>query len=125
MTPGSVILSRVQQSDGRLKIRPALILALMPPYDDLLICAVSSKVRHEVVGFDELILRSDADFGHSGLKVDSLIRLGLLATIPASAIIGKLGTVSIDRLNRLLTSLTNFLMPTHSDQLFIDREPDN
>ena len=109
MTPGCVILCRVQQSDGRLKTRPGIILSVVPPYQDLLVCGVSSKIHHEVVGFDDLILTTDPDFSQSGLKVDSLIRLGLLATIPASAVIGELGALQPQRLSRLQKRLADHL----------------
>ncbi len=95
MIPGSVILARVQQSDGQLKRRPAVILALLPPYNDFLICGISSKIHQEVVGFDDVILHDDPDFVQSGLKVDSLVRLGLLATIPPTAVLGTLGSLLI------------------------------
>ena len=109
MKPGTVILSRVQQSDGQLKRRPAVVLSIVPPYGDLLICAVSSQTRHGVPGFDDPILRADGDFLGSGLKVDSLIRLGLLATIPLAAAIGELGEISALRLSRLLSRLADQL----------------
>ena len=101
MSPGAVVLSRVQQSDGRLKTRPALVLALVPPYQDSVICGISSKIQHEVAGFDDVILTTDPEFTRSGLKVDSLIRLGLLATIPAPAVVGRLGSISEERLRLL------------------------
>ena len=110
-SPGDVILSRVQQSDGAVKLRPAVVLCSMAPYGDLLICAVSSQLRHEVAGFDDVVTRTDDDFPASGLKVDSLIRLGLLATIPASASKGKLGVIDPDRLLRLQTRLARKLVP--------------
>jgi len=111
MKPGSIVLCRVQQSDGRLKIRPAVVLAQMPPFQDLLICAISSQVRHEVAGFDELVLSGTPEFVQSGLKVDSLIRLGLLATVPPSAVAGTLGSITTARLVRLLERLTTYLNP--------------
>lgn len=111
MSPGSVILAHVQQSDGRFKARPAIVLATVPPYNDLLICGVSSKVRHEVVGFDELLLVGDPEFAQSGLKVDSLIRLGLLTTIPLPSVMGHLGSLSTSRHSILLSRLADYLRP--------------
>jgi len=109
MIPGSVILARVQQSDGQLKRRPAVILALLPPYNDFLICGISSKIHQEVVGFDDVILHDDPDFVQSGLKVDSLVRLGLLATIPPTAVLGTLGSLLSERHSALLNRLANYL----------------
>jgi mRNA interferase MazF len=76
MSPGNTILARLQQSDGQIKSRPALVLTRMPPYNDLLICGISSQIKQKVEGFDEVILVSDADFPQSGLKVTSLFALG-------------------------------------------------
>jgi mRNA interferase MazF len=101
MKPGAMALAQVQQADGRMKPRPVVVLQEMPPYRDWLVCAVSSQLRHECQGFDEIISMSDDDFKTSGLKVSSLIRLGLIATIPRSAILGELGTISAERLERL------------------------
>ncbi len=101
MKPGSVVLAQVQQADGRLKARPTIILTTMPPFSDFLVCALSSKLKHECRGFDEVITVDDDDFGSSGLKVASLIRLGMIATLPKSVILGELGQVSANRLQRL------------------------
>lgn len=94
-------LAQVQQADGRIKPRPVVVLQEMPPYRDLLVCAVSSQLRHECQGFDDVIGPEDDDFAGSGLKVASLIRLGLLATLPRAAMLGELGAISQARLERL------------------------
>ncbi|MGK0190563.1 MAG: mRNA interferase MazF [Verrucomicrobiales bacterium] len=100
MSPGDTILARLQQSDGQIKSRPALILAAMPPYNDLLICGISSQLRQKVEDFDEVISESDADFLQSGLKVASVLRLGMLTTIPRGAVLGELGSIPSERLFR-------------------------
>jgi len=105
MKSGSVVLARVQQADRRLKARPAIILNMMPPFSDFLVCALSSKLKHECRGFDEVIAADDDDFGDSGLKAASLIRLGMAATIPRSVILGELEQVSGARLQRLRSRL--------------------
>jgi len=111
MNPGVLILARLQQSDGRIKNRPALVLTTMPPYNDLLICGISSKLRQEVKGFDEVISTNDADFGTSGLKVSSVVRLGMVTTIPGSAVIGTLGSLPFDRISRLRNHLADHIKP--------------
>ena len=67
----------------------------------MLVCAISSKLHHEVKGFDDVIDAKADDFKSSGLKVSSLIRLGLVITIPHSAIAGEMGLISEERLFRL------------------------
>jgi len=109
MSPGATILARLQQSDGQIKSRPALVLTRMPPYNDLLICGISSQIRQKVEGFDEVISVSDADFGPSGLKVTSLFRIGMVTTIPRGAALGELGSIPRERLNRLLHNLADHI----------------
>lgn len=67
MTEGDVVLSPVPQADGTVKNRPAIFLRAMPPFNDLLICGVSTQLRHEVSGFDDLIRPNSDDFEQSGL----------------------------------------------------------
>ncbi len=109
MSPGDTILARLQQSDGQIKKRPALVLAVMPPYNDLLICAISSQLRQGVDGFDEVIAETDSDFKFSGLKLASVVRLGMVATIPRNAALGELGTIPGERLTRLRNRLADHI----------------
>lgn len=110
MTEGDVVLTPVAQADGTTKNRPAVFLREMPPFKDLLVYGISTQLRQEVVDFDELILASDADFASSGLKRESLIRLGFLAVVPQSRIAGKIGSISSDRHKRLLEKLSAYLV---------------
>ena len=57
-------------------------------------CGVSAQLRHEAVGFDDVIGRGDADFERSGLRAASLIRLAFLAVLPASSFVGAIGSIS-------------------------------
>jgi mRNA interferase MazF len=110
MKEGDVILTPVPQADGAIKNRPAIILREMPPYRDLLVCGVSTQLNQQVKDFDELISPSDADFAASGLRSESLIRLGFLAVLPRSSIIGAMGSVSPRRHRRLLKRLSDYLV---------------
>jgi mRNA interferase MazF len=115
MKPGSLILARLQQSDGRIKSRPALIVSVMLPFDDFLIVGISSQLRHAVEGFDELISKSDTDFGDSGLKTASLIRVGMVTTIPVKAVMGELGSISMNRLARIRNNLSGHINAEQAD----------
>jgi|ERR1044072_1902433 mRNA interferase MazF len=110
MNQGDVILTPVPQADGNLKNRPAIFLREMPPYRDVLVCGVSTQLHHEVKGFDEVIRPTDSDFVASGLKTDSLIRLGFLAVLPRKAVIGSIGAISTVRTRRLLKRLSDYLI---------------
>ena len=110
MNEGDVVLTPLPQADGRVKNRPAVALRELPPYGDLLVCGVSTQVHQLVSGFDELIVRSDADFSTSGLLADSVIRLGFLAVLPRKSILGSIGAISAERHRRLLRRLSAYLV---------------
>jgi mRNA interferase MazF len=110
MKEGDVILAPVPQADGAIKTRPAVILREIPPYKDFLVCGVSSQLNQIVQGFDEIISPEDPDFVSSGLKTKSLIRLGFLAVLPQSRIIGSIGSISLERHKRLLQILSDYLI---------------
>lgn len=109
MKPGSVILTDLPQADGAKKIRPALVLALFPPFDDYLVCGISTQLRHAVPNFDDILTTDDPDFLTSGLKTTSLVRLGFLNSLPDERIAGVLGEISPDRLQRLCQNLADFI----------------
>ncbi len=110
MKEGDVILSPVPQADGIIKNRPTIILREIPPYKDLLVCGISTQLNQLVQGFDEIIDPEDTDFVSSGLKTKSLIRLGFLAVLPRSRIIGSIGSIAPDRHKRLLKTLSDYLI---------------
>ena len=102
-------LTPLPQADGRAKLRPAGLLRQLPPFGDWLVCGVSTQLHHEAVGFDDLIEPSHPDFTGSGLKAPSLIRLGFLAALPSTALLGDIGCISLERHERLLQRLGAFL----------------
>jgi len=115
MKEGDILLASLPQGDGSLKDRPALFLKRMPPFQDFLVCGISTQLQQAVPDFDETIMPHDADFRTSGLKAASLIRLGYLAVLSRSELKGRIGTVSAARRKRLLTKLSDFLRPPAGD----------
>lgn len=111
MAPGDVVLAALPQSDGVQKLRPAVLLAAMPPYGDWLACGVSTQLHHHVAGFDELLPLHASDFSTSGLRQASLIRLGFVSTLPRAQIGGVLGRIEPARLHRLVARLARHLVP--------------
>jgi mRNA interferase MazF len=108
MKEGNIVLTPIPQSNQEIKNRPALILRIMPRYQDFLVCGISSQLKQYVRDFDELILGDD-DFESSGLVKVSVIRLGFLTVIPSRQIIGSIGSISRIRHRRLLQNLSQYL----------------
>ncbi len=102
MKPGDIVLALLPQADGQAKLRPTLVLCQLPPFDDVLVCGISSQIRQRVPDFDELIDPNDPDFARSGLSAPSIVRLGFLATVPQSTIKGRIGILAPARVALLL-----------------------
>jgi mRNA interferase MazF len=85
------------------------LLRRLPPFGDFLVCGISTQLHQRVAGFDEAIAPGDKKFAASGLKAASLIRLGFLAVQPESALLGRIGTLSTTRRQRLLANLCRHL----------------
>jgi mRNA interferase MazF len=109
MKPGDVILTSLPQFDGRIKTRPAVVLSLVEPHRDPLVCGISTQLREEVRGLDELIIPGDTDFKGSGLKAPSLIRVAYLTVIMPQRVLGRIGTIGNARLKRMLTQLSQHI----------------
>jgi mRNA interferase MazF len=111
---GQVVIFRFPQTDlEEGKLRPALLLGKVPgEYDDWLICMISSQTRQYIIGFDEIMEENDADFGESGLKGTSIVRVGRLAVVSGEVLIGAIGQVSSERLSRIKKHLSDWLAET-------------
>jgi hypothetical protein len=66
MKEEDVLLAPLPQGDGIPKDRPALFLKRMPPFQDYLVCGISTQLQQEMLDFDEIIVPADADFRTSG-----------------------------------------------------------
>jgi len=97
--PGQIVLFRFPRADlSESKLRPALLLSEVPgPYEDWLICMISSQVHQRIDEFDELIEKDDEGFARSGLKVRSVIRIGRLAIVEGEMLEGRMGTINPER----------------------------
>lgn len=108
--PGQIVLFRFPQTDlAGGKLRPALLLGKLPgEFDDWLICMVSSQMRHRVPDFDEVVTERDPDFALSGLKVASVIRVGRLAVIDGGMLVGAVGGIAPERLQKIRQKLADW-----------------
>jgi mRNA interferase MazF len=109
MEEGAIVKVAFQQSDRLIKFRPAVLIKKVPPFDDLLVCAVSTQIQNSVTGLDIVIKESDPDFSKTRLKQSSVIRVGKLATIPAADVEGQIGSIGIARYQQLINQLSRFL----------------
>jgi mRNA interferase MazF len=113
MKPGDVVLADMQQvTGGGLKLRPALVLAMLPgPYQDLLLCGISTQAGSILVDWDERIEPGDSDFPSSGLHYPSVIRLSFLISATRSDVGGTIGYIDPARLTRLRQRISDHLRP--------------
>ena len=109
MQAGDIALLNMLQPDGSKKPRPVLLLKQVKPFNDWIVCAVSTQLHQEVKGFDYLILYSDADFAATGLKQSSLIRLGMISTVSKSSMPGVIGNISATSLQTLKKRLATHI----------------
>lgn len=75
MKEGDIVLIDLLQSDGNLKLRPALILKKLPKYNDFLVCGISTQLHQYIKNDDEILDGNDTHFHHTGLYKTSLVRL--------------------------------------------------
>ena len=110
-TPGQIVLFQFSQTNLVLgKRRPALLLGKLPgPYGDWLICMISSQLDQYIHDFDEIVGENDPDFAFSGLKTPSVIRVGRLAVVSDSILLGAIGEIDAERLQRIKVNLANWL----------------
>jgi mRNA interferase MazF len=108
---GQIVLFRFPRADlEEGKLRPALLLGKLPgEYHDWLMCMISSQLRHYVTNFDEIVGEDDLDFMESGLKVSSVIRVGRLAVVEGEILVGAIGQIAPERLQRIKGRLADWL----------------
>ena len=68
MTEGDISLTVLPQADGQRKSRPVVALRKMPPFDDWLVCGISTQLHHAVEGFDEVVHTGHDDYVASGQR---------------------------------------------------------
>ena len=109
MTPGDIGISALPQADGRIKLRPLAVLSEIPGHGDLLVCGITSQMWNFAEGFDVALRKGEPDFEKSGLKKDSIFRLGHLTVLHMSKVSGSIGMLSDELLNKLIANLSAHL----------------
>ncbi len=96
MKRGTVVLTPFPFTDlsGR-KVRPALVVSRSDRRDkDVILAFITSKPMPVLSNSDLLVEESQSDFGGTGLKTGSVVRLDKLVTVEVSLILGELGVFS-------------------------------
>ncbi len=108
---GHIALVRMPNSDlSQGKNRPVLVLGQCPgKFDDWLICLISSRQYQATAGVDELVNPGDSDYPATGLVEPSVIRVCRLAVVEGSLLLGAIGSLGPDRLERVKASLTYWI----------------
>ena len=76
------------------KVRPALVVSADPQKEDVIIAFISSVVSTPLRDFDLYVSLKDPDCATTGLKVDSVVKLGKLLTLSSLLILRRLGRLS-------------------------------
>jgi mRNA interferase MazF len=71
---------------------------------------ISSQLRHEVAGVDEVVREADPDFADTGLKSASVIRVTRVAVISADILHGAIGMRTRDRLVRIRSRVASWIL---------------
>lgn len=112
ISEGQIVLFEFPQTDQKEgKLRPALVLRKLPEkFNDHLICMISSNIDQQIPELDELISQEDSDFIQSGLKMPSIIRVSRLAVVEGKILVGTLGQINTERLNKIKQKLSKWII---------------
>ena len=97
---GTVVLIPFPFTDlSSTKLRPAVIISKNNEInEDIIVAFISSKISNSLCSI--LITKDSVEFVSSGLKKESEIRLNKIATLNKSLILGELGYLSKNFLNK-------------------------
>ena len=110
MTKGRVVLVPFPFDDMTAsKVRPAVCLTNpIGPYRHVVVAFVSSQMQANLVATDVVLEPQSKDFGATGLRVASVLRLHRLVTLTTALIhreLGKLSQAWQDEVDQKLTVL--------------------
>lgn len=99
---GTVVLVPFPFTDlSSTKVRPALVLSRAEPGNaDVVLCFITAQTHERGKRGCHLIQSTHKHFKESGLKVDSLLRFDKLATLSKKLILGELGALHKELLQK-------------------------
>ncbi len=91
---GTIILVPFPFTDlSEKKVRPAVVLSDDLKGEDVVVAFISSQKPKKLQLMDIAIAHSDEAFSKTGLKTDSIIKIGKIATLDKKVILGELGRI--------------------------------
>jgi mRNA interferase MazF len=107
MKRGTVVLTPFPFTDltGR-KVRPALVVSRSDrPGSDVILAFISTYRGQVLLTTDLLVEASHAEFGTTGLKTSSVVKLDKLVTVEASVVLGELGELPAELMQQVTDKL--------------------
>jgi mRNA interferase MazF len=89
------------------KQRPALVLYTKPR--QMVVAYISSKIPASLDSVDVLIMRQHPSFRSTGLRDSSVLKLGVLATIPFEKVINWRGSVDDALRSEINTKISSYI----------------
>jgi mRNA interferase MazF len=110
---GDVVMVDVPYLDAtRSVLRPAIVLCDTSQMLDVIIAAMSSRIRHPIPPAHYPIDRNHPDWNASGLRLESVVRCDRVFTVHDSQIrrtIGSLSTQTLDEIDEVLKRVFRIL----------------
>ena len=108
---GKVILVPFPFTDlSSQKIRPALIVSKHQHVpDNVIVAFISSKIPKKTGRAHIVMKMTDHSFKTSGLKEESIIRCDKLATLDKKIVLGEIGKLNSDSMNKVTMALKSVL----------------
>ncbi|MEK9181489.1 MAG: type II toxin-antitoxin system PemK/MazF family toxin [Patescibacteria group bacterium] len=107
---GDIILTPFPFTDlSGNKVRPTLILGTQPGGDDVTVCFISSNLENKIHKFNILIDLKEKNFSKTGLKLKSVIKVTKIATLDKIVILGKIGELDNETMNKVGKVLKTYL----------------
>jgi len=78
------------------KVRPAVVVSNFLPGEDVVVCFISSSKIKKLQKTDLIIRKGDKNFSQTGLKTDSTVRVGKMATLDKKTILGEIGELDLN-----------------------------
>ncbi|MDX2082086.1 MAG: type II toxin-antitoxin system PemK/MazF family toxin [Terrimicrobiaceae bacterium] len=105
MGSGKIAIAPLPQADGVWKNRPVLVIFRTRPFQDYVVCGISTQLHTALPGLDEVLDERCADFPDSGLTRPSVIRVLFLGTVAPGDIKGFIGEIGAERFQRIASNL--------------------